>query len=195
MPSGHPRSDQGLRCPLPETLDITEYINREQGSDLNLHILHRLEDTFFFLDAAQIIIIYLFQEHSLRTYTSIIRGNMWGLWRPLRQRLYLQMSSRQEFDYLQGLFHSCKQQAIEPFWTAHLLHGFICYRDKDIGLYISRLIQMTNWWYFYYFLREQVLTFHANFLHWRQFAWTVKTYFLETEIINKYFSMSSADFF
>ena len=37
---------------------------------------------------------------------------------------------------------------------------------------------MTNW-YFSYFPRKQPLTFHANCLPRRQFAWSVKAYFLE----------------
>ena len=32
--------------------------------------------------------------------------------------------------------------------------------------------------YFSYYPRKQVLTFHANCLHWRQFAWNIKTCFL-----------------
>ena len=54
MPSGHAQSDQGPRCPLPESLDTMGCINGGQrsGRDLahardymNPHILCMLEDT------------------------------------------------------------------------------------------------------------------------------------------------------
>ena len=50
--------------------------------------------------------------------------------------------------------------------------------------YHSGLIQlMANWWYFSYFSKKinnnkTGLTFPANCLQWRQFAWNVKTCFL-----------------
>ena len=41
---------------------------------------------------------------------------------------------------------------------------------------LSWLIQQTtNWWYFSNFARKQDLTFHANCLHRRQFAWNIKS--------------------
>ena len=38
--------------------------------------------------------------------------------------------------------------------------------------------------YFFCFPSKQGLTFHANCLHWRQFAWNVKTCFLEKKKTN-----------
>ena len=43
---------------------------------------------------------------------------------------------------------------------------------------LSAIQQMTNWWYFLIFPRKQDLTFHANCLYWRQFAWNIKSCFL-----------------
>ena len=41
----------------------------------------------------------------------------------------------------------------------------------------------TNWYSSkLLFSRKQVLTFHANCLHWRQFAWNLKTCFLRRKI-------------
>ena len=63
------QSDQGLRCPLTESLDTTECFNEEQCPDetlcmrrinLNLCILRMLDGTFS-LGAAEIMVISLFQ--------------------------------------------------------------------------------------------------------------------------------------
>ena len=47
--------------------------------------------------------------------------------------------------------------------------------------------------YFSYFPRKQVLTFHANCLHWRQFAWNVKSFFMRK--IRKYHQFVICCFF
>ena len=59
--------------------------------------------------------------------------------------------------------------------------------DSDLGLhcllwsvhYLPIIQQVLKCWYFSYFPRKQDLTFHENCLHWRQFAWNVKSCFLE----------------
>ena len=57
------QSDQGLRCPLTESLDTTEYMTEKQGpglyfahaqDDLNLRILRMFEGTFS-LDTVHIL--------------------------------------------------------------------------------------------------------------------------------------------
>ena len=46
-------------------------------------------------------------------------------------------------------------------------------------LHLSGQIQQTgNWWYFSYFPQKTFLTFHANCLFCRKFAWNVKPVFL-----------------
>ena len=64
------QSDQGLHCPLTESLDTTECISGEQRSglyfthsqdDLNLQILHMFEGTYS-LDAAQLLSFQHFLE-------------------------------------------------------------------------------------------------------------------------------------
>ena len=51
---------------------------------------------------------------------------------------------------------------------------------NDLTLSLSGLIQQTIiWGYFSQCHRKQDLTVHANYLHWRQYAWNVKFCFLE----------------
>ena len=63
---------------------------------------------------------------------------------------------------------------------AIVLSGFLWLREclGCSGLLCGLIQQMTDWWYFLNFPRKQGLTFHANCLHWRQFAWNVETCFL-----------------
>ena len=64
--------------------------------------------------------------------------------------------------------------------------GLLCYRSflglpclhftqQFFNLYHSVLIQQMIL-FFFIFHRQQDLTFHANCLHWRQFAWNVKSW-------------------
>ena len=64
----------------------------------------------------------------------------------------------------------------KQFWHLSPFKGYYSFPQP---LSLSRLIQQTtNCWLFSYFSRKQDLTFHANCLQWRQFAWNVKTCFL-----------------
>ena len=67
------------------------------------------------------------------------------------------------------------------FWKLLLVQlynhcrNYVC----SIIIYLSsgRSQQTANWWYFFMFPRKQDLTFHANCLLWRQFAWKVNSFF------------------
>ena len=71
--------------------------------------------------------------------------------------------------------HLCTK--VENLYRSVVLKPF---KKWDIlNLLALVLIQQTaKWWYFFLiFPRKQDLTFHANCLHWRQFAWNVKSCF------------------
>ena len=69
--------------------------------------------------------------------------------------------------------------------------------DKTRHTFFGQTQWMANWWFVYYSLgnnRKLDLPFYANYLRWRQFALSVKPYFLEKNK-KKVFQESSAEIF
>ena len=63
----------------------------------------------------------------------------------------------------------------KKLWTLFVLFKAITLTLNTLGsLFSRRHFQI----YFLFFSRKQDLTFHANCLHWRQFAWNVKSCFI-----------------
>ena len=79
------------------------------------------------------------------------------------------------FWWVQQYLLSCRKRKTINTFLLLLLKKALCTRVVPFSGLIQ---QMTNWWYFFFFFffpRKQDLPFHANCLHWRQFAWKVKS--------------------
>ena len=75
--------------------------------------------------------------------------------------------------------HNYEALNFYPLANSNSLSIGLLAEPLSLATFIYWLIpQATNWGYFSYFPRKQALIFHANCLHWRQFAWNVKTCFL-----------------
>ena len=71
--------------------------------------------------------------------------------------------------------------------VALLIFEFFLNLYHSMGKFSKQMISRWHWNIFFIFSRKQDLPFQSNCLHWRQFAWNVKTCFLEKKKIRKIF--------
>ena len=87
-------------------------------------------------------------------------------------------------------FHENKNDDVNKSLDQLLIPGQQCFAIKHLALWVKFTGDNILKYFFLIFPRKQDLTFYANCLHWRQFAWNVKSSFLGKNIS----TLSSVEF-